>query len=93
MLGVAAMSWLKVGLLASIIFGLYYLQQIKITLKSKGYDVDMLTGWIQDYRRFKQLTLKEPDKRQRIQFQGILNGLHLALLGLAFFAAYFLFNR
>ena len=87
------MSWLKLGLLASIVFALYYLQQIKITLKGRGFDVAMMTGWIEDYRRFKQLIMKEKDNRLKVQYQGILNGLHLALIGLAFFCAYFLFNQ
>ena len=43
------MSWLKLGLFGSIIFVLYYYQQIKMTLKERGYEVDLLTGWIDDY--------------------------------------------
>jgi hypothetical protein len=76
------MSWLKIGFIGSIIFALYYFQQIKMTLKSKGFDVDLFTGWLSDYKRFKQLILDEKDERLKVQYKGILNGLHLALAGL-----------
>jgi len=79
------MGWLKLGLFGSIIFGLYYFQQIKMTLKSKGYNVQPFSGWIDDYRQFKGLILKEPDQRLKAQYQGIINGLHLSLGGLGVF--------
>lgn len=82
------MSWLKIGLIGSVVFALYYLQQIKITLKGKGYDVDMLTGWIADYRRFKNLIHKTTDAKSKAQYQAILNGLHLALMGLVVIGAF-----
>jgi hypothetical protein len=86
------MSWLEIGLIGSVIFALYYFQQIKITLKERGYNVDMFTGWFADYKRFKALIAKEKDERQKIKLQGILNGLHLALAGLAVIA-YFLISQ
>jgi len=75
------MSWLKIGLLGSVVFALYYLQQIKITLKGKGFEVDLLTGWLADYRQFKAMILKESDPKKKAEYQAILNGLHLALMG------------
>jgi uncharacterized membrane protein YiaA len=82
------MSWLKIGLIGSVVFALYYLQQIKITLKGKGYDVDMLTGWLADYRRFKKLILKTSDPKLKAEYQSILNGLHLALVGFVVIGAF-----
>jgi hypothetical protein len=87
------MSWLKLGLFGSIIFALYYYQQIKMTLKGKGYDVDLLTGWIDDYRKFKQLIESETDKKAKAQFQAILNGLHLALMGMVVIAGFLVFGQ
>lgn len=78
------MNWLAIGLIGAIVFTLHAFQQIKITLKEKGYPVDMLTGWLDDYRRFKKLTQEEPDEPTRYKYQRILNGLHLALAGLVF---------
>ncbi len=75
------MNWLEMGLAGSVIFALYYCQQIKITLKGKGYDVDPFTGWFADYKRFKQLIHSETDQNSKLKCQGILNGLHLALVG------------
>jgi uncharacterized membrane protein YiaA len=87
------MSWMKVGLFGAIIFGLYYFQQIKMTLKGKGYDVDLLTGWLDDYRKFKRLIENETDQKAKIEYQGILNGLHLALVGLVVIAGFLLFGK
>ena len=78
------MNWLSIGLIGAIVFTLHSFQQIKMTLKDKGYHVDMMTGWLDDYRRFKQLTLSEPDESTRYKYQRILNGLYLALAGLVF---------
>ena len=78
------MSWLHFGLIGAFVFALHSLQQIKMTLKDKGYPVDLMTGWLDDYRRFKKLTLEEPDKETRYKYQRILNGLYLALAGLVF---------
>ncbi len=87
------MSWLKIGLIGSVVFALYFFQQIKIALKEKGYDVDFLTGWLTDYRRFKDLILREKDEGKRVKYQGILNGLHLALAGLVVIAAFLAFGK
>lgn len=76
------MSWLHIGLIGAFVFVLHSFQQIKMTLKDKGYPVEMLTGWMNDYRRFKQLTLDEADEQTRHKYQRILNGLYLALAGL-----------
>lgn len=76
------MSWLAIGLIGAVVFTLHAFQQIKITLKDKGYPVEMLTGWIADYRRFKALIDDETDEATRYKYQRILNGLHLALVGL-----------
>ena len=54
------------------------------TLKDKGHHVDLMTGWFEDYRKFKQLTLEETDEQTRYKYQRILNGLYLALAGLIF---------
>ena len=78
------MSWLSIGLIGAIVFTLHAFQQIKMTLKDKGYPVDMLTGWFDDYRRFKQLVTDETDEPTRYKYQRILNGLHLALAGIVF---------
>lgn len=76
------MNWLAIGLIGAIVFTLHAFQQIKITLKQKGYPVDLLTGWFEDYRRFKTLALEETDESTRHKYQRILNGLYLALAGL-----------
>lgn len=76
------MNWLAIGLIGAVVFTLHSLQQIKMTLKDKGYQVDMMTGWFEDYRKFKQLSLEEPDEMTRHKYQRILNGLYLALAGL-----------
>ena len=86
------MNWLEIGLVGSVIFALYYFQQIKMTLKERGFDVEMFSGWYSDYKRFKELTAKEKDERQKIKLQGILNGFHLALVGLVVIA-YFLLSQ
>ncbi len=76
------MSWLGIGLIGTILFALYYYQQMKITLKTKGYDVSLFTGWISDYRNFKKMIEEEADQKEKLKYQGILNGLHLSLVGL-----------
>jgi hypothetical protein len=76
------MSWLNIGLIGAIVFTLHSFQQIKMTLKDRGYHVDLMTGWMDDYRRFKQLTLEETDEATRYKYQRTLNGLYLALAGL-----------
>jgi uncharacterized membrane protein YiaA len=78
------MNWLSLGLIGAIVFTLHAFQQIKMTLKDKGYPVEMMTGWMSDYRRFKKLAMEEADEETRHKYQRILNGLYLALAGLVF---------
>ena len=46
------------AMLFSLIIALYNLQHLKITLREKGYPVEMLTGWSKDYRQLKELIRK-----------------------------------
>jgi hypothetical protein len=78
------MSWLHIGLIGAIVFTLHSFQQIKMTLKDKGHHVDMMTGWLEDYRRYKNLISEETDETTRYKYQRVLNGLYLALAGLVF---------
>lgn len=78
------MSWMHIGLIGAIVFTLHSLQQIKMTLKDKGHHVEMMTGWLDDYRRYKQLASEETDETTRYKYQRVLNGLYLALAGLVF---------
>jgi hypothetical protein len=78
------MNWLHIGLIGAIVFSLHSLQQIKMILKDKGHHVDLMTGWMDDYRKFKALTLEETDEATRYKYQRILNGLYMALAGLVF---------
>ncbi len=78
------MNWLHIGLIGAIVFSLHSLQQIKMILKDKGHHVDLMTGWLDDYKKFKTLTLEETDEATRYKYQRILNGLYLALAGLVF---------
>ena len=78
------MSWLHIGLIGAIVFTLHAFQQIKMTLKDKGHHVDMMTGWFDDYRRYKNLIREETDETARYKYQRVLNGLYLALAGLVF---------
>jgi ABC-type transport system substrate-binding protein len=76
-----------------VVIALYNVQKIKIILKEKGYPVDMLTGWMADYRHFKGLIEKEPDQKTKIKYQQILSGLLFSLGGLVFFAIMAFYNR
>jgi hypothetical protein len=75
------MNLMHFALIFSVIIALYNLQQLKITLKGKGYPVDMLSGWLNDYRQFKELIRTETDEKVRIEYQKIINGLHFSLAG------------
>ncbi len=86
------MSWLEMGLLASIVFILYAFQQMKITLKKNGLPVALFSGWLKDYRAFKQLATDEPNLKLKAKYQGILNGLFLAIAG-AIFLIYLLWQK
>jgi hypothetical protein len=81
------MGLFELAMIVSAVVALYNFQQIKITLKDKGYPVEMLKGWLEDYRRFKGLIEKEPDHKTKINYQKIINGLHFSLLGLVVFIA------
>jgi hypothetical protein len=87
------MNWLHIGLFFSIIYILYLIQQIKIILKNKGYDVEILGRPMEDYRRFKHLIQTEPKQSLKTKYQGMLNGLHLALVGLVVIAAFLMSGR
>ena len=76
------MSWLQLGLIGSIIFTIYYIQQIKIALKTNGYDVDLFTGWITDYKNIKKLIQGQTDPVLKNKYQKLLTGLHMALAGI-----------
>lgn len=77
------MGLLEVAIIFSVFIALYNMQQIKITLKQKGYDVSMLSGWLRDYKNFKALVQEESDQKIKIKYQQNLNGLHFSLAGLA----------
>jgi uncharacterized membrane protein YiaA len=87
------MNWLTIGLIGAVVFTLHAFQQIKMTLKDKGYHVDLMTGWIEDYRRFKQLIQNETDEQTRFKYQRILNGLYMALAGLVFIPLLMIMGR
>ena len=80
------MGLLEFALIFSVVFALYNLQQIKITLKEKGFTVDVIKGSLGDYRKFKDLIRNEPDQNIKIKYQKILNALHFSLFGLVLFA-------
>lgn len=87
------MNWLAIGLIGAVVFTLHAFQQIKMTLKDRGYRVDMMTGWVEDYRRFKQLIQDESDAQVKFKYQRILNGLYLALAGLVVMPLLMLMGR
>ena len=70
----------------SVVVALYNFQQIKMALKDKGYDVEMFTGWLRDYRQFKAMIQKETDQQRKMNYQKNINTLNFALLGTIFFA-------
>jgi hypothetical protein len=80
------MGLLEFALIFTVIFALYNLQQIKITLKEKGQTVDVIKGSLGDYRKFKDLIRNEPDQQSKMKYQKILNSFHFALFGIALFA-------
>jgi hypothetical protein len=80
------MGLFEFALLFSAVVALYNFQQIKIALKNRGHPVDMLSGWMRDYRQFKTLIEEESDQKRKIEYQKNLNGLHFSLLGMAVFA-------
>lgn len=80
------MGMIEFALVVSAVIALYNFQQIKMTLKDKGYEVNMFTGWLGDYRRYKSLIGSEEDEKMKLKYQKILNGLLFSLCGLIFFA-------
>ena len=80
------MGLLEFAFLFSAVVALYNFQQIKIALKTKGYHIEMFTGWLRDYQRFKALIENEPDQRRKIDYQKNLNTLHFSVLGMFLFA-------
>ncbi|MFZ0243732.1 MAG: hypothetical protein WAL90_18985 [Desulfobacterales bacterium] len=87
------MGLFEFAIIFSATIALYNLQQIKMILKDKGFTVDAFAGWIEDYRRFKRLIRVEPDRKIKIKYQKVLNGLHFSLAGGAAFAVIVLINR
>ncbi|HDI60217.1 MAG TPA: hypothetical protein ENF48_07695 [Desulfobacteraceae bacterium] len=74
------MTWFEIAVICPIVFGLYYIQQIKIALKERGEHVDLLGGWMADYRRLKKLAAgEEKNERIRSRYATLINGLHLSL--------------
>ena len=87
------MNWLALGIIFSVFYILYSLQQIKIVLKENGYDVDLLSNPMDDHNKFKALVEKEEDPRKRAKYQSVLNGLYLALAGTVFILFYIFFGQ
>ena len=80
------MSLFEIALVICIIIVVYNLQQMKIILKQKGYQVEMLTGMLRDHQQFKTLIQSETDQKTKIKYQQRLNGLYFALFGVVLFA-------
>jgi len=87
------MTLLEVALILCAIITMYNLQQIKITLKQKGYAVEMLSGWLKDFRQFKAMIQAESDQKTRAKYQQTLNGFYFALFGVVLFTAMVIHNR
>jgi hypothetical protein len=77
------MNWFDIGLIGAVVIVLYYFQEIKMTLKSKGHQVGFFTGWISDYKKYKELAMDEPDEKIKMKYQKVLNGLRFALIAVA----------
>ena len=87
------MSLFEIALVISAIFAMYNLQQVKITLKQKGYDVEMLSGWLKDHRQFKSLIQSEKDQKTKVKYQQTLNSLYFSLFGIVLFGFLVIQNR
>ena len=87
------MNMLGLALFFSFIYVLYSLQQMKMTLKEKGYEVDILSNPINDHKNFKILIEKEKEASVKARYQGLLNGLYLALVGTAVISGYLIFGQ
>ena len=77
------MTWFDIAIICPVIFGIYYIQQIKIALKTRGFYVEMFGGWLADYRRFKEMIAAEEDEEAKVRYMSMINGLHLSLIFLA----------
>jgi uncharacterized membrane protein YobD (UPF0266 family) len=73
------LTWFDIAIICPVIFGIYYVQQIKIALKTRGEFVSMFGGWYADYRRIKDLAASEGDETVRVQYQRLVSGLHLSV--------------
>lgn len=80
------MGLLEFAVIFCVIYALYNLQQMKITLKEKGFTVDVIKGSLGDYRKFKDLIRNEPNQEFKMKYQRILNGFHFGLFGIVLFA-------
>jgi hypothetical protein len=87
------MGLIEFALIASAIVALYNVQQIKMTLKEKGYPVELATGWLRDYRQYKELIADQESAEDKAKYQKILNGLHFSLMGLVLFGFLLLRNH
>ena len=63
------MDLLEFALIFTVVFILYNLQQIKITLKEKGFTVDVFKGTLEDYRKFKDLIRNESNQTLKMKYQ------------------------
>jgi hypothetical protein len=88
-----AMGLFELALIFSVVVALYNLQQIKMILKDKGYNVSLYSGWLTDYRRFKSMAQQESDQEVQIKYRKVLNGLLFSLVGTVLFAVLILKNR
>ena len=87
------MSLIGFALIFTVAVALYNLQQIKMILKEKGHAVDIFSGWLVDYRKFKDLVRREAAQETKIRYQRILNGFHFSLAGLVFLIILLLKDR
>jgi hypothetical protein len=88
-----AMGLFELALIFSVVVALYNLQQIKMILKDKGYNVSLYSGWLSDYHRFKIMAQQETDQEVQIKYRKVLNGLLFSLVGTVLFAILILKNR
>jgi len=86
-------NWLSIAILFSVIYIFYSLQQIKMILKEKGYAVDIFSNPFEDYKNFKMLVAREKETTLKARYQGILNGLHMSLIGTVVIAVYLIYGR
>ena len=87
------MGILELAVIICVTIVVYNIQQIKIILKTNGYQVEMFRHLLGDYRLFKGLIQNETDRKTRAKYQAILNGLHFALAGVIMFTFMILNER